>query len=99
MKGLDHSVQLKTFSRLMLALQSMVTPENEDVFPFLKHINSLLNNAVLTCKAATDCSAQPTVSFKSEAEKIAPGKRPDHQWRFKPTSKPPGCKRKGMIFR
>ena len=94
--------ELNTFSCLIHELQSTVTSENTAVFPFLKHVNSLLHNAVLTCKAASSQnggSTQPTISFKSEAEDIAPEIRPEHQWRFKPTSKPPGHKCKGMIFR
>ena len=95
----DHSIQLNTFTHMMKELQSVVTPENTAVLPFLKHVNSLLHNAILTCKAALSQNECATESFKNEAENIAPGKKPDHQWRFKPTSKPPGRKRKGMIFR
>ena len=35
----------------------------------------------------------------TEPEEIAPGKKPEHQRRFKPTAKAPGRERKGMIFR
>ena len=70
---------------------------------FSSHFLSMLIHYFTTCKAASSQnydSTQPTISFRSEAGDIAPGKKkPEHQWRFKSTSKPPGRKHKGMICR
>lgn len=85
----------------MFDLQSAVTANNPSIFPFLTRINSLLSNAVLTCKAAVECQDKGpfSKSFQKKPEKIAPGRNSELQWRFKATSKAPGRKRKGKVFR
>ena len=54
-------------------LNDMVSAENTCIHPFLPHINSLLNNAILTCKAAVlPNTSIDVVSFVSD--KIAANK-------------------------
>ena len=88
--------------KLLDELHTNITPTNESVLPSLKHVNALLYNAVLTCRAATSTSAEtrnPTGAFQTKAEYVAPGQNSEHQWRFHPTTKAAGRKRKGIILR
>ena len=89
---------MKTFHSFLKELEATVTYENTAIYPYLTHINSLLHNAVLTCRAAaTECHCQAKI--ESEKEFVAPGKKMEHQWRFKQTSRTPGRKKKGVILR
>lgn len=82
----------------MKELEDAVTLENTHIHAVLPHINSLLHNAVLACRsmASSDMSPMPT-QFRSD--KIPSNKNMEHQWRFQPTTKAPGRKKKGQIFR
>jgi len=68
---------------------------NDEVKPCLEHINSLLNNAILKCKAAVDAATQSNSIPQpfSNKENIAPAKKPDHQWKFKKIAGSPGRKK------
>lgn len=79
-------------------LQSALQATNTAVFPFLQHINSLLYNAVLTCRATVQTTSQ-AIAFKTQSEPIAPGKKAEHQWRYRATTKVAGRKRKGIILK
>lgn len=81
----------------MNQLEKSVTMENKEIHSYLPHINSLLHNAVLTCTAVESSTSFTGDNFKSE--QIAPNKKLEHQWRFKPTTAAPGRKKKGLIFR
>ena len=74
----------------------MVTSHKKQLKPYLGHINSLLTNAVLKCKAAIEkAPVKPTGTPEPFANKenIAPGKKSEHQWRFEKTTKTPGRKK------
>lgn len=75
-------------------LGNMVTMTNESVHPVLPHINSLLHNAILACKASRVKSS----SGEFEKENIPANKKMDHQWRFQATVKAPGRKKQGQIL-
>lgn len=80
-------------------LQGVLTPTNTHVLPCLKHINALLYNAVLTCRASLhEKPGDSTEAFHTKAEYIAPGQNLVHQWRFHSTTKTAGRKRKGEIL-
>lgn len=83
------------FESLMLELQRRI-PMNADL-SILDHVNSLLQNAILTCKAADATRIEAIQSFETK-ENINPGQKMDLQWRFTKTTKSPGRK-KGHIFR
>ena len=73
----------------------MVTSQKEQLKPYLSHINSLLTNAILKCKAAIGKAPIKPISTPepfSDKENIAPGKKSEHQWRFEKTTKKPGRK-------
>ena len=73
----------------MKELEDTVTAENTAVHPYLAHINSLLHNAVLTCKATMSTESSPDV-VQFNSDKIAANKKLEHQWSFQKTTKPPG---------
>ena len=83
----------------MQELQCHVTPENTQVLPFLDHINSLLHQALVTCKATTQVKPSTVGHPLVQKENIAPGKSVEHQWRFKKTAKSPGRKKHGIVLR
>lgn len=93
----DPITQLKTFDGLICDLQSAVTVNNPSIYPFLTRINSLLSNALSTCKAAETMPISK--SFQKQPDNIPPGKKMALQWRFKATSKTPGRKKKGKVLR
>lgn len=74
-----------------------MTPENIQVLPFLEHVNSMLHQALVACKAAVNPSIVGQLFVQKE--NIAPGKSIEHQWRFKKTCKSPGRKKHGIILR
>ena len=90
----DSATKLKTFNSLILELQRQVPTEDPSV---LDHINALLHNAVLSCKAAKATTATAT-TFETK-EKINPGQKMELQWRFTKTTRSPGRKKKGQVFR
>ena len=94
---LDHSIQLQTFNTLQKDLQSYINSNNNQIMPYLDHVNALLHQAVATCKAAIQVSKLPELLVKKE--NMPPGKSLDHQWRFVKTTKTPGRKRNGNILR
>ena len=94
---IDPTIQLKTFQTYMKELERMVTLENNSVHAFLPHINSLLHNAVLTCTAAVSTELPCTEQFKNDV--IPSNKKMEHQWQFQKTTKAPGRKKKGLIFK
>ena len=58
-----------------------------------------LNDAVLACKmAAMQSDSIDTQSFETK-DNINSGQNMEHQWKFKKTTKSPGRKKKGQIFR
>ena len=85
------------FNAHILELQQLVTAQSAAI-PYLDHINSCLHNAILSCKAAVEAEKTPNAIFPTP-EKIPATKKPDHQWRFKKTTKTPGHKRKGLILK
>lgn len=93
---LDNSIQLQTFSALK-DLQSFVDNSRNQVIPYLNHINTLLQQAVSTCKAAVQTSEQ--LQDLGEKENIPPQKSLEHQWRFMKTCKSPSRKKNGNILR
>ena len=98
----DYTFQLATTKKLLDELHTTITHTNESVHPSLKHVNALLYNAVLACRAAMSKSTEtrnPAGAFKTKAEYVAPGQNSEHQWRFHPTTKAAGRKRKGMVLR
>ena len=97
-----YTCKLSTFAALHQELEQYVTKENPLVWPYLDHINSHLHNAVLACKAATTCSShhqQAASTSFTPKEAVAPGKKMEHQWRFIKTTKPPGCRKAGIVLR
>ena len=94
----DHTLQLNSFERLMRELQTSVTHDNAAVFQYLPHINALLERALSVCRAAKDTDITGTLPLERK-ENIAPGERKELQWRFQKTTKPPGRKKSGQIFR
>ena len=78
----------------MKELGEMVTFDNKPIHPILPHINSLLQNAILSCKVSLE-----KYEGEFEKENIAPNQKLEHQWRFKQTSQPPGRKKKGHVLR
>jgi len=93
----DHTIQLTTFWGLMQELQRTVNPYNTAILPYLPHINVLLLRTVTVCRVAEKSTSQE--QHLSVKDVIPPGKTIDHQWRFKQTSKTPGRKKNGLIFR
>lgn len=91
----DSAAKLKTFDSLILELQKRVPGDDPAI---LDHINALLHNAVLACKAADVTKAHTTESFESK-DNIKPGQKMELQWRFTKTTKSPGRKKKGQVFR
>ena len=94
---LDYSIQLQTFNILQKDLQSHINTNEDQLMPYLDHVNALLHQAVATCKAATQVSMPPEPLVKKET--IPAGKLPSHQWRFVKTTKTPGRKKNGTILR
>lgn len=88
-------MKLKTFDALMQELQDVIPKGDPSI---LDHINALLQNAVLACKAADATKADTIESFDTK-DTITPGQKMELQWRFKKTTKSPGRKKKGQIFR
>lgn len=86
---------MKTFNALILELQKRVNSDNPDI---LDHVNALLHNAVLACKTAS--TAVSCIGESSQKkEHINPGQNMEHQWRFVKTTKSPGRKKKGEVYR
>ena len=79
----------------MKTLEDTITAENTAVHPYLSHINSLLHNAVLTCKAAMSLDSSDVVGFKGD--NIAANKNLDHQWTQK-DNKDTREEEKGLAF-
>lgn len=77
----------------MKELEEIVTLDNKCIHSVLPHVNSLLQNAILTCKA----SDKPVEDFAKE--NIAPNKKLEPQWQFQQTSRAPGRKKKGLVLR
>ena len=94
---LDHSIQLQTFNILQKDLQSQINTNDNQIMPYLDHVNALLHQAVATCKAATQVFKLPEPLVKKE--NMPPGKSLDHQWRFVKTTKTPGRKKNGNVLR
>ena len=94
---LDHSIQLQTFNTLQKDLQSQINTNDNQIMPYLDHVNALLHQAVATCKAATQVFKLPEPLVKKE--NMPPGKSLDHQWRFVKTTKTPGRKKNGNVLR
>lgn len=98
----DCDVQLHATQKLLEELGAMVILHKNEVKPYLNHINSFLTNAILKCKAAiVEIPTKPTTTSKpfSNKEDIAPGKKPEHQWRFQKTAKTPGRKKSECTLR
>ena len=98
---IDVSAKLHTFKGYIQELEKSVRLENAQVVQQLDHINSLLNKAVLACKAslATSTSLQPSKPLKAK-EYIAPGQNLQQQPRgFSKTTLTPGRKRNGLVLR
>ena len=94
---LDHSIQLQTYNTLQKDLQSHINANNNQIMPYIDHVNALLHQAVATCKAAVQVSKLPEPLVKKE--NMPPGKSLDHQWKFVKTIKTPGRKKNGNVLR
>ena len=92
----SHHLQLRAAQKLLDELYSMV--ENEKVNPCIEHVNTLLNNVVLKCKAVIDAATKLNNSLPQPFtnKDIAPAKKPDHQWKFKKIANSSGRKK---VFR
>lgn len=91
----DPRPQLSECRRHIRELESVLTEQNTVVHPYLKSINSLLYQAVMTTKAAAQDQVQPyTVN-----EHVAPGKKNETQPRFYSTCKKPGRKHKTNVLK
>ena len=76
--SIDCDLQLHTTEALLQELNTMVTSHKKQLKPYLGHINSLLTNAILKCKAAIEkAPVKPTATPEPFANKenIAPGKK------------------------
>ena len=89
---------MKTFKSHMLELQQLVTPQSAAI-PYLDHINSCLHNAILSCRAAIKADKTPGKAIFPTPERIPATKKPEHQLRFKSTTKTPGRKQNGITLR
>ena len=91
----EAAVQLRTTRALLQEIGERVAKDTQKLLPYLQHINSLLTNALLKCKVVDDdenaCNT-PTKPFLNK-QYIAPGKCPEHQWKFQKTTKTPGRKK------
>jgi len=98
---IDVSAKLCTFKGYIQELEKYVRLENNQVVQQLDHINSLLNKAVITCKATLTTFTSPQPSKPLEVkEYIAPGQNLQQQPRgFSKTTLTPGRKRKGLVLR
>ena len=93
MYEVDPMVQVTKFKNYIQELERSVVPDNTGVIQCIEHIN-----AVLACRAAK-AQDEPLVSTAFVLkDKIHPGQKAEHQWRFKPTSSKPGRK-KGLTLR
>ena len=91
----DPQPQLSESRHHLRELESVLTEQNTAVHPYLKSINSLLYQAVMTTKAAVQEQVKPyTVN-----DHIAPGKKNETQARFYSTSKKPGRKHKTNVLK
>lgn len=89
--------ELQTTQTLLKEIGESVTKHS--LKPYLPHINSMLKNVLLKCQLAGSEETHSNVAEFSNKTFIAPGKKPDHQWRFQRTSKPPGRKKNGSILK
>ena len=80
----------------MRTLEDTITAENTAVHPYLARINSLLHNAVLTCKAAMSLDSSDVVGFKGV--NIAANKNLDHQWTFKRQQRHQGGRERSCLL-
>ena len=99
MYKVDLMVQVTKFKNYIQGLlERSVVPDNTGVIHCIEHINAHLYNAVLACHAAK-AQDEPLVSTAFVLkDKIHPGQKAEHQWRFEPTSSKPGRK-KGLTLR
>ena len=92
-------VQVTKFKNYIQELERSVVPDNTGVIQCIEHINAHIDNAVSACRAAK-AQDEPLISIATAfvlKDKIHPGQKAEHQWRFKPTSSKPGRK-KGLTF-
>ena len=95
----DYSVQLATTQALLGKIQTSIMNNSTHLNPHLKHINILLNQVVLTIKAAeSECESRQVDTFSVE-ENIHPAQKIELQPRFHSTTKKTGRKRKMTVFR
>ena len=80
----------------MTELLSFVSPTNTPVLDF---INIHLYDAVIACRAAQTTELQTEAESFVVKEKVQPGQKMEHQWRFKSTSKRPGRKSSGLVLK
>lgn len=98
MYEVDPMIQVSKFKNYIQEFERSVFPDNTGVIQCIEHINAYLYNAVLACRAAK-AQDEPLVSTAFVLkDKIHPGQKAEHQWRFKPTSSKPGRK-KGLTLR
>ena len=94
--------KLHTFEGYVQELQKCVGLTNTPILKHLDHINSLLHNVVLTCRAAMATQAAQPIPSLATKEYIAPGQNLQQQPRargFTKTTEPPGRKKKGLVLR
>ena len=94
-------MKLHSFNGYVQELQKVVTLDNNPVLEHLDHINSLLHNALLTCRAAITVPAEQTKKKSLiNKEYIAPGQNLQHQHRsFPKTTQLSGRKRNGLVLK
>ena len=98
---IDVSAKLHTFKGYIQELEKCVRLEHDQVVQQLDHINSLLNKAVIRCKASLATSTSPLPSKPLDTmEYIAPGQNLQQQRKgFSKTTLTPGRKKNGLVLR
>ena len=98
---IDVSAKLHTFKGYIQELEKCVRLEHDQVVQQLDHINSLLNKAVLRCKASLATSTSPLPSKPLDTmEYITPGQNLQQQQKgFSKTTLTPGRKKNGLVLR
>lgn len=96
---LGTSSELETTQTLLTEIGESVTKHKHSLTPYLPHINSMLRSVLLKCQLAGREETHSNVAEFSNKTFIPPGKKPDHQWRFQKTSKPPARKKNASILK
>ena len=93
----DPTVKLHKFHTLITELLSFVSPTNTPVHKSLDFINAHLYDTVIACRAALTTELQTEAESFVIKEKVQPGQKMEHQWRFRSNNKRPGQKSSGLV--